>query len=169
MQRAPSTALLVTAFLLLPALSLAEVPTGPPRVSPMATVSQVVGVSEVTIVYSRPGVNERTIWGELVPWDEVWRTGANEATTITFTDAVKINGKELAAGSYGLFAFMAGRFLYPAAPPRSAPSAGCTTARHRSRSTRTSAWSAWAATTRRVWSSTGWGSLRPCRTGRPRA
>ena len=83
--------------------ALADVPPGPPRVSPMASVSQVVGVSEVTIVYSRPAVRERVVWGELVPWGEVWRTGANEATTFTVSHDAKIDGEPLAAGSYALF------------------------------------------------------------------
>ncbi|MCK7525507.1 MAG: DUF2911 domain-containing protein [Ignavibacteriales bacterium] len=52
--------------------------------------------------YSSPAVKDRKIWGELVPFGEVWRTGANEATTITFTDAVSVNGNELAAGTYGI-------------------------------------------------------------------
>jgi hypothetical protein len=56
----------------------------------------------VTIRYSRPGVKGRKIWGELVPYGEVWRTGANENTTITFSTAVKVEGKELPAGTYGL-------------------------------------------------------------------
>ncbi len=94
---------LLALILLVPLPTLADVPPGPPRVSPMATVSQVVGASEVTIVYSRPGVRDRTIWGELVPLSEVWRTGANEATTFTITDDAKIDGQPLAAGSYGLF------------------------------------------------------------------
>ncbi len=94
---------LLALALLVPAISVAEIPAGPPRVSPMARISQVVGVSEVEIVYSRPGVRDRKIWGELVPLDEVWRTGANEATTFTVSDDVKINGEPLAAGSYGLF------------------------------------------------------------------
>lgn len=74
-----------------------------PRVSPMATTSQVVGVAQVEITYSRPQVNERTIWGDLVPYGQVWRTGANEATTFEISHDAKINGKELAAGTYGLF------------------------------------------------------------------
>jgi hypothetical protein len=73
-----------------------------PRPSPDATVSQYVGVTKVTIDYSSPAVKDRKIWGELVPFGEVWRTGANEATTITFTDAVSVNGNELAAGTYGI-------------------------------------------------------------------
>jgi hypothetical protein len=73
-----------------------------PRPSPDATVSQYVGVTKITIDYSSPAVKDRKIWGELVPFGEVWRTGANEATTITFTDAVNINGTELVAGTYAI-------------------------------------------------------------------
>lgn len=73
-----------------------------PRPSPDATVTQIVGVTEVKIDYSSPGVKERKIWGELVPFGEIWRTGANQATTITFDNAVKINGTELPAGTYGI-------------------------------------------------------------------
>jgi len=73
-----------------------------PRPSPNATVSQTVGITHITIDYSSPGVKDRTIWGELVPFGEVWRTGANEVTSITFDDAVKINGTELPAGTYGI-------------------------------------------------------------------
>jgi hypothetical protein len=73
-----------------------------PRPSPNATVSQTVGVTEITIKYSRPGVKDRQIWGKLVPYGEVWRTGANENTTIKFSTPVKIDGHELAAGIYGL-------------------------------------------------------------------
>jgi Protein of unknown function (DUF2911) len=73
-----------------------------PRPSPDATVIQYVGVTEVKIDYSSPGVKGRKIWGELVPFGEIWRTGANEATTITFSDVVKVNGNELPAGTYGL-------------------------------------------------------------------
>lgn len=58
---------------------------------------------EVRITYGRPQVRERTVWGELVPYDAVWRTGANEATTITFSSDVLIEGEPLAAGTYSLF------------------------------------------------------------------
>jgi predicted S18 family serine protease len=73
-----------------------------PRVSQKASVSQTVGLTDVTITYSRPGVKGRVIWGGLVPYDEVWRTGANEATAITFSQDVTINGKPLPAGTYSL-------------------------------------------------------------------
>ncbi len=74
------------------------------RISPKAAVMQTVGFTNVTIDYSRPGVKGRTIWGGLVPYNAVWRAGANEATKITFGTDVKINGKKLKAGSYSFFA-----------------------------------------------------------------
>src|SRR6187431_3228823 len=73
-----------------------------PRTSQKAQVMQTVGLTDVTITYSRPGVKGRTIWGDLVPYDKVWRTGANEATAITFSTDVKVNGQPLAAGTYSL-------------------------------------------------------------------
>jgi hypothetical protein len=72
-----------------------------PRPSPNAWVSQMVGVTKISITYSRPGVKGRKIWGELVPYGEVWRSGANENTTITFSTPVKVEGHELPAGTYG--------------------------------------------------------------------
>jgi hypothetical protein len=98
-----------------------------PRPSQKATVMQRIGVTDVTITYSRPGVKGRKIWGDplpgqsdvkgeatlddqtkrpadaaIVPWGHVWRTGANEATQFVVTDDVLINGQKLAAGSYSL-------------------------------------------------------------------
>lgn len=75
----------------------------PPRLSPKATVSQVIGYTEVSIVYSRPGVKDRDIWGGLVSYNEVWRTGANEATIIEFVDDVTVEGHKVPKGKYGLF------------------------------------------------------------------
>jgi len=74
-----------------------------PRVSPNATVSQTIGVTEVQIAYSRPSVRGRTIFGELVPFGEPWRTGANEATTFSVSTPVKIQGERLDAGTYAFF------------------------------------------------------------------
>ena len=74
------------------------------RISPKAAVIQTVGFTEVRIDYSRPGVKKREIWGKLVPYDAVWRAGANEATKITFSTDVIIEGKKLKKGSYSLFA-----------------------------------------------------------------
>jgi Protein of unknown function (DUF2911) len=73
-----------------------------PRVSPKASLTQTIGLTDVTITYSRPSVKGRAIWGELVPYGKVWRTGANEATTIKFSDDVMINGQKLPAGTYSL-------------------------------------------------------------------
>jgi hypothetical protein len=73
------------------------------RVSPKAELMQVVGLTKVTISYSRPGVKGRKIWGVLVPYDKVWRGGADEATKFTFTTDVKIEGKKLSSGSYSFF------------------------------------------------------------------
>ncbi len=75
----------------------------PPRVSPQASVSQTFGYTTVTINYSRPSVHNRKIWGALVPYNKVWRAGANEATTIQFTTDVTIAGNKVAAGIYSLF------------------------------------------------------------------
>ena len=78
-----------------------------PRPSPNASVTQTVGITDITIKYSRPGVKGREVWGKLVPYGEVWRTGANENTTIKFSTPVKIEGHELPAGLYGLQTFPA--------------------------------------------------------------
>ena len=74
-----------------------------PRTSPSSTLIQTVGLTDITIKYSRPGVRGRAIWGALVPYDAVWRTGANEATTITFSDEVTVEGQKLAKGTYAFF------------------------------------------------------------------
>lgn len=73
------------------------------RPSPPASITQKVGEVTVTIDYSSPSVKGRTIWGALVPFNEVWRTGANEATTFAVDKDVTINGQKLAAGKYALF------------------------------------------------------------------
>jgi len=73
------------------------------QLSPAASVSQTVGLTDITVTYHRPGVKGRTIWGELVPYDKVWRAGANEATTVTFSTDVTLGGKIVKAGSYSFF------------------------------------------------------------------
>lgn len=73
------------------------------RASPNAAVSQTIGTTDVTITYGRPSVRGRQVFGGLQPFGEVWRTGANEATTITFSDDVRIQGEPLESGTYGLF------------------------------------------------------------------
>jgi tetratricopeptide (TPR) repeat protein len=73
-----------------------------PRPSQGAKISQRVGITDITISYHRPLVNERKVWDGLVPYGKVWRAGANENTTITFSSPVTIEGKPLDAGTYGL-------------------------------------------------------------------
>jgi hypothetical protein len=119
-----SLALLLLAFF---AASLASAQVRTPRPSQKASVMQTIGVTDVTITYSRPGVKGRTIWGAplpeqasakgeatlddqnarpkgapIVPWGHAWRTGANEATQFVVTDDVWVNGQKLPAGSYSL-------------------------------------------------------------------
>jgi tetratricopeptide (TPR) repeat protein len=91
---------LLLAVFIIPAAAQAPMPV--PQPSPKASVSQTIGISEVNITYHRPAVKNRKIWGNLVPLNEVWRAGANENTTISFSDPVKVEGKELPAGTYGL-------------------------------------------------------------------
>lgn len=74
-----------------------------PRLSPEASVSQAIGITKVTVDYFRPGVKNRVIWGELVPYNEIWRTGANRATLISFDSDVTIEGNKLAKGKYSFF------------------------------------------------------------------
>lgn len=74
-----------------------------PQPSPKGKIEQKVGVMNVTVSYSRPGVKGRKIFGDLVPFGQEWRTGANEPTTITFSDPVKIEGQDLPAGTYSLY------------------------------------------------------------------
>jgi tetratricopeptide (TPR) repeat protein len=73
-----------------------------PPASPSQTVKQEFALSTVELSYSRPSMKEREIFGKLVPYGKVWRTGANAATTITFGDEVTIGGKKIPAGKYGL-------------------------------------------------------------------
>ncbi len=75
-----------------------------PDLSPRCTYTQKIGFGEITIDYSRPSMRGRTIFGELVPYNELWRLGANEATAITFTEDVFINDQEVPKGMYLLFA-----------------------------------------------------------------
>lgn len=73
-----------------------------PRPSQHAVIVQRVGITDITISYHRPLVNNRKVWGTLVPYGQVWRAGANENTTIQFTDPVMVEGKALDRGTYGL-------------------------------------------------------------------
>jgi hypothetical protein len=74
-----------------------------PQASSAQTIVQDFGLGKITLVYSRPNVKGRKIFGALEPFDKVWRTGANSATLIKFTDAVNIGGIAVPAGEYGLF------------------------------------------------------------------
>ncbi len=89
-------------ILMLAAVVSAQTQLTAPQVSQKASVSQTIGLTDITINYHGPKVNGRKIWGGLVPYNEVWRGGANENTTISFTDPVKIEGKDIPAGTYGL-------------------------------------------------------------------
>lgn len=99
---------LFSAVLLLTAFAHAQTATGEtlmldlPRASQHATVMQRIGVTDITINYHRPLANGREIWGKIAPYGQVWRAGANENTTITFSDPVTIEGQPLEKGTYGL-------------------------------------------------------------------
>jgi hypothetical protein len=91
---------LATLFFVEAATAQQRLPT--PWASPASTVSQVIGITDVTVTFGRPAVKGRTIWGGLVPYEDVWRAGANDNTTITFANDVKVDGQPLPAGTYGL-------------------------------------------------------------------
>jgi hypothetical protein len=74
-----------------------------PAASPLQTVKQAFGLSEITIEYSRPSVKGRVIFGDVVPFGKIWRTGANSTTKITFGDDVKVEGIDVKAGTYGFY------------------------------------------------------------------
>ncbi|MEL6923252.1 MAG: DUF2911 domain-containing protein [Bacteroidota bacterium] len=94
------TITLVVALFAFMALSVAQIQT--PAASPFAKLEATAGLTKITIEYSRPGMKGRTIFGELVPYGEVWRTAANQATKITFDKDVQIAGKDLKKGSYAI-------------------------------------------------------------------
>lgn len=93
-------ALLATLIMLGSATAYAQLKL--PEASPAATVEQTIGITQVKVVYHRPEVKGRTIWGQLVPYNEPWRAGANENTLVSFSSDVKVGGKPLRAGTYGL-------------------------------------------------------------------
>ncbi|HYK02558.1 MAG TPA: DUF2911 domain-containing protein [Thermoanaerobaculia bacterium] len=101
--RRSRVAIVLLPLLLLAVGAAAQVPglTGP-EASPEATASQVVGLTELAVSYHRPATNGRAVWGALVPYGQVWRAGANENTTVSFSTPVTVNGTALAAGTYGL-------------------------------------------------------------------
>src|SRR5262245_46434790 len=80
----------------------APAPVRLPQISPGASVMQAIGVTDVTVKYSRPGVKGREIWGGLVPYDAAWRAGANSPTTIATSQDLLVEGQKLPAGTYAL-------------------------------------------------------------------
>jgi hypothetical protein len=96
-----TAAVAVTAIFLAAPAAQAQIST--PQPSPKSTVTQRVGLTDVTITYSRPGVKNRAIFGTVVPYGKRWRTGANATTSIKFSDDVTIEGKKVPAGEYGLY------------------------------------------------------------------
>lgn len=93
--------ILVMTIVLASLNGIAQVKT--PAPSPKSTVEQMVGLTEVTVVYSRPSKKGRTIFGDLVPFGKLWRTGANKNSIVTFSDDVVIKGQTLKKGSYAIF------------------------------------------------------------------
>lgn len=94
--------LILTLFTItLTGLTNAQVTT--PQPSPLSKTTQKVGMTTITVEYSRPGVKERTIFGDLVPYGELWRTGANSNTKVTFDTEITIGEQVVAAGTYALF------------------------------------------------------------------
>ncbi|MDG2454957.1 MAG: DUF2911 domain-containing protein [Bacteroidia bacterium] len=89
------------ALVLLVAAAQAQLTT--PQPSPTATINQKLGLTDISVTYSRPGAKNRVVFGELVPFGKVWRTGANKATSVTFSTDVNLGGKDVKAGTYSLF------------------------------------------------------------------
>lgn len=102
MKRLHSGLLFLLAFLLLNNMEvLAQLAT--PAASPLATVTQRVGLTDITLKYSRPSLKGRKMLGETLPFGKPWRTGANNATTLTFKEEVTVGGKQVPAGEYALY------------------------------------------------------------------
>ncbi|MDN5203779.1 DUF2911 domain-containing protein [Fulvivirgaceae bacterium BMA10] len=95
------TLLMVVAMLFAATSAFAQIET--PRPSPSAKFTQTVGLTDVTLDYSRPGIKGRTIFGDLVPYGKIWRTGANAATKISFSKDVTLEGNKVPAGDYALY------------------------------------------------------------------
>lgn len=93
---------ILTIFILMPLAATAQ---NEPAASPQARVEQVVGTQPIMIEYSSPGVKGRVIWGDLVPYGQIWRAGANAKTVIEFSESVSIDGVSLEAGRYGFQLF----------------------------------------------------------------
>lgn len=95
---------ILTAFLISIGFSfIAKAQIETPMASPLSKIEQRVGITDMLVEYSRPSMRGRTVFGNIVPFGEIWRTGANVNTKITFSDDVKINGKDLKKGTYALY------------------------------------------------------------------
>lgn len=94
---------IISSLLLTGAIALGSAQVKTPQPSPAATVKQTIGLSEVTVDYSRPSANSRKVFGNLVPMNQVWRTGANGSTDITFKNDATFNGVNVPAGKYALY------------------------------------------------------------------
>lgn len=93
----------ILSLLFLGAVAMGNAQVKTPQASPAATVMQTIGLSEVTVEYSRPSANSRKVFGNLVPMNQVWRTGANGSTDITFKNDATFNGIAVPAGKYALY------------------------------------------------------------------
>ncbi len=91
----------IFSFIMLSIGAIAQIDT--PQPSPLQKIEQTVGLTTVNLEYSRPSMKGRTIFGDLVPFDKMWRTGANASTKITFGNGVEIGGKTLDAGTYAIY------------------------------------------------------------------
>ena len=94
---------IILAFVMVLVASQMEAQVKTPSPSPKCTLEQRVGLTDVTIEYSRPSMKGRTVFGDLVPYGKLWRTGANQNSMITFSDDVVINGQTLKKGKYAIF------------------------------------------------------------------
>ena len=94
---------LFTAALILGIMTNTAAQVKMPAPSPGQTIKQDFALGSIELIYSRPSIKGRKIFGDLVPYNKVWRTGANSATLLKFSDAVEINGKKIDSGSYALY------------------------------------------------------------------
>jgi hypothetical protein len=94
---------IIVAFAIMIASMTIKAQVKTPQPSPKATFTQVVGLTDISVDYSRPSAKGRTIFGDLVPFDQLWRTGANASSTITFSDDVVIAGAPLKKGKYAIY------------------------------------------------------------------
>ena len=96
------------ALLLVGAVAMVRAQVKTPQPSPVASVKQAIGLSEVVVEYSRPSANDRKVFGNLVPMNQLWRTGANGSTDITFGQEAQFNGVKVPAGKYALYTMPSG-------------------------------------------------------------